>query len=224
MLKFIRSETGGVTPYGRESLEEFPEAPDPAPNEEPDAPIELPFDPEQIRQEIMEAARFDAEEKVKQAYQEGLARGTEAGRERFLASIAKSAEALEAAAESIREDHENFLNSLEPQVVGLVKLLARRVLDREIRTDPELVQHTARRALSRLAGQYAVTLLVNPADFDAIRMHEIKLLETVPGVESLHVVASDDIQPGGCIARSEEMEVDARLENLLAQVLDALTE
>lgn len=213
-----------MTPYGRESLEEFPEAPDPDVPEEPDAPIELPFDPEQIRQEIMEAARFDAEEKVKLAYQEGLARGTEAGRERFLASIAKSAEALEAAAESLREAHEDFLSTLEPQVVNLVKLLVRRVLDREIRTDPGLVQHTARRALSRLAGQYTVTLLVNSGDFDAIRMHEITLLESVSGVDTLHVVASDTVEPGGCIARSEEMEVDARLENLLAQVLDALTE
>ena len=45
----------------------------------------------------MAAARKEAGQKVQEAYQEGLARGMHAGQERFEASLAHCAEALEAA-------------------------------------------------------------------------------------------------------------------------------
>jgi flagellar biosynthesis/type III secretory pathway protein FliH len=228
VLKFVHAQTTDVTPFGRDALEEFPDAPAyvlPAFQEEaPPEEVEMPLDPDVIREEIMAAARIDAEHKVKEAYQEGLARGTEAGRERFDATIAKSAEALQAAAEAIRESHEHFLNGLEPQVIGLVKALVTKVIDLEMSTHPDLLNHMVRRALDRMAGQFAVTLLVNPQDLEAIRAHEIALLDGIPGVESLQVVASEDVGPGGCIARSADLEIDARLESLLEQVLNALTE
>lgn len=227
VLKFIHAETGDVTPFGREAYEEFPDEPvmslPPAPETvEPEE--EIPLDPDAIREEIMAAARIDAEYKVKEAYQEGLQRGMDAGREQFDASIAKCADTLNAAAEEIRQAHEHFLNSLEPQVVALVRLMVTRVIDLELHTNPDLLQRMVRRTLDRMAGQFAVTLLVNPRDLEAVRAHEIALLDGMPGVESLQVLASEEVGPGGCIARSEFTEVDARLESLLHQVLDALTE
>lgn len=228
VLKFFRSETGGATRFDRGSLEEFPEDPTvglpPAPDAEALAEESPAIDPDALREAIMSAARVDAEAKVKEAYQEGLARGIEAGRQQFEASIAQSAGAVTAAAEAIGATQTQFLDSLEPQILGLVELMVKRVIGVELRTNPDLLQNTVRRALEKLAGQYAVSLHLHPDDLEAIRQHEITLLDSVPGVESLQLLASDEVEPGGCIARSEFMEVDARLESLLAQVLDALTE
>lgn len=228
ILKFTRSETEGAVRYGRDLLEEFPDEPEEpaqAPAEMPEIGIaDLPFDPEELREEVMAAARADAEEKVKQAYREGHARGMDAGREQFDASVAESAGALKAAAEALQQSQERFLDGLEPQVISLVKLLVTRVIDVEIRTNPEVLRHTVRRALRQLAGQYAVTLYLHPDDVAAIEEHQVSLLKNVPGVETLHVTAGEGIEPGGCIARSDSMEVDARLQSLLEQVLDDLTE
>ena len=102
--------------------------------------------------------------------------------------------------------------------------MVNRVVDAELKSNPDLLQLMARRALARLAGQFSVTLLVNPDDVEALKLHEVSLLDSVTGVDTLHIQASDTISPGGCIAQSSEMEVDARLETLLDQVLDALTE
>lgn len=227
ILKFVHSETGGVTRFDRESLEEFPEepvAPAGGDAEGGGAVDETPLDPDAIREEILAAARVDAAQKVQEAYREGLEQGAQKGREQFEASLAQCTEALESASEAIQAAHERFVDSLEPQVVALVKSLVTRVIDTERRTNPEVLQQTVRRALEKLAGQYAVTLHLHPDDLAAIQAHEVALLDGVPGVESLQLVPSDGVQPGGCIARSESMEVDARLETLLGQVLDALTE
>jgi flagellar assembly protein FliH len=228
VLKFTRSETGGATPFDRDFLEEFPDAPSVpmtfAAAPEPEADEPPPLDPDEIREGIMAAARADAEAKVKEAYQEGLARGTEAGRKQFEVSIARSADAVAAAAEAIQTAQARFLDGLEPQVIALVKRLVARVIDVELKTNPEVLQHTVRRALAQMAGQYAVTLHLNAADLEAIRVHEIALLDSLPGVESLTLAASEEVEPGGCIARSAHMEVDARLESMLAQILDTLTE
>lgn len=230
ILKFVHSETLDVARFDREALEEFPDeellAPDflPAEEEEEIVEEEAPIDPEVLREEIMAAAREEAALKVQEAYQEGLARGIAAGQERFEASLAKCAEALESAAAAMYESHEAFLASLEPQVLALVKLMVSRVIDAELKTNPDLLQATARKALARLAGQFSVTLLVHPDDLEALRHHEVALLDQVAGVDTLHIQASDIVAPGGCIAQSSDMEVDARLETLLGQVLDALTE
>jgi len=228
ILKFVRAETESATHFGREFLVEFPDdinvsaagaAPAGDLAEEPP-----PIDPDVLREEIIAAARADAEQMVREAYQEGFARGEEAGRNHFDATIAKSAEALTAAGAAVQAAQQQFLGNLEPQVLALVKLIATRVVGAESRVNPELITNTVRRALELLAGQYAITLLLHPDDLEAIRKHEIALLDETPGLESLQLTASPDVEPGGCIARSEFMEVDARLETLLEHVLDALTE
>ena len=226
ILKFIRAETGDVTRFDRDCFEEFPDIPEETYPGEPVAETEeeAPLDPDAIREAIMAAARADAECKVKEAYQEGLDRGMETGRQRFDASLARCADALNAAAKAIETSHAEFLGQLEPQVIALLKLAVTRVIGAEMRGNPDLLQHTVRRALEKLSGQYAVTLLLHPDDLEAIRKHEITLLDSVPGIQTLEIVASDAVEPGGCIARSDFMEVDARLETLLGQVLDALTE
>lgn len=231
ILKFVHAETAEVTRFDRDSLETFPDeallAPDFLPLDEAeqdgeDEQVEL--DPALIREEIMAEAREEAARKVQEAYQEGLSRGMEAGRERFDASLAHCTEALEAAAQAIQSAHEQFLDTLEPQVVALVKMMVKRVIEEEIRTHPDAILAMARRALARLAGQFSVNLLVHPDDVEALKAHQITLLDSVSGVDNLQILPSDTVSPGGCIAQSAEMEVDARLETLLTQVLDALTE
>jgi len=231
ILKFVHSETGDVAAFGRDALDEFPDkerlVPDFLPHveEEPEPENEvLEIDPEVIREEIMAAARQEAAQKVQEAYQEGLERGMQAAQDRFEASLANCTETLNAAAAAILNAHDEFLETLEPQVVALVKLMTQRVVEAELRTTPESLQNMARRALSRLAGQFSVTLLVHPDDLEALKLHQVSLLDSVSGVDNLHILASDTIKPGGCIAQSEEMEVDARIETLVSRVLDALTE
>ena len=229
VLKFIHAETEGASLFGRDLLEAFPDEEEmvlaieatPEDDSEGAAP---PVDTEQLRQEVLDAARDEAAQKVQEAYQEGLTRGTEAGKEAFEATLAECATALKAAGEQIEATHRAFLDSLEPQVIALVKDIASKVIAIELQTNDAVLQRTVERALSELVGEHAVTLLLNPQDVEAIRNHEIQLLASFPRLSTLTLEADESISPGGCIARTDSMDVDGRLDTLLSHVLDSLTE
>jgi flagellar assembly protein FliH len=176
-----------------------------------------PFDPEELRESVLAEAREEARQKV-----EGQKLGQEAGEAQFRASVAEAATALEAAAEAMRAAREAFLDGLEAEVVTLATLIAERVLDREVRSDPTLVKATARRALGVLADRQKLRLRVNPADLDALNAHKLSLLHDFSGIVSIDVAPDPTVGPGGCMADSETMGVDARLETLLSEVLDSL--
>ena len=100
--------------------------------------------------------------KVREAYAEGLRRGTEAGQAKFAEAVGKAAEALEHAAVAMREAQAEFLLSLEPQVVALAAAIAERILRREPSIEPERVRTTVHEALVHLEKRERITLRMNP--------------------------------------------------------------
>ncbi len=180
----------------------------------------LALDPHQI----VEEARREAEQKVREAYAEGLRRGTEAGQAAFAEAVGKSAAALEQAAKTLIEARERFLESLEPEVVGLAAAIAERILRREPAVDPERVRRTVREALTHLERREQITLRLNPADLAALEEQNVKLLEDFDAVEHLDVVADDTVAPGGCVAESEHLEVDAQIKTQFDKIINGLLE
>ena len=228
VFKLDEVAAGSFRYFGRELLEEFPDRV-PVTLDLPPAQQEAEeeaqaIDPEAIRAAVMAEARAEAEAMVKEAYAKGYERGTQDGREAFEQSIAQSAAALDRAAAAIGTARGAFFESLEPQVVELATLIARRVLSREVRADPELIHRTVRHALEKIADRQRLRVVLNPQDMEAFRTHKLSLLEDFAGVEELEVEADGRVSPGGCEVESELMQVDARLETLLARVLDALSE
>ena len=178
--------------------------------------------PEAIRQMVMSEARAEAAKKIQDAYEQAYQRGLDTGRDAFNATIAQAAETLNAAATAMEEARQSFLDSLEPQVVELATLIAERVLQREVRMDPEIIHQMVKRALMAIADRQHIVIRVHPDDYEALRSHKVTLLEDFDGVEELDVEADETISPGGCMIESQLMQTDARLETLFAHVLESL--
>ena len=229
MANVVKAEEtghGGVSLYDRGALDEFPAAPRETAEFVVAAEEELveEVDLEALREEVLAEARAEAERKVQEAYQLGLEKGEAAGRAEFQESIAASAESLHAAAEAMRAAREEFLDSLEPDVVALSKLVAERVLDREVRTDPELIIATVRRALAKIIDRQRLIIHVHPKDHAALKAHEVALLEEFEGIEVLRIEPDESVTPGGCVVVSEMNQLDARMDTLLENVLQALAD
>ncbi len=176
------------------------------------------------REEIMEQVRAEAEQKVKEAYAEGLQRGMAAGKEKFDESIAESAQALSSAADAVRQARAEFLATIEAQVVKLSGVIAAQVLKREVKGDPDFIKSTVRHVLEGMAERERVRLKVNTADLYALREHKVTLLEEFDGIEHLEIIADDSISPGGCMAESETCFVDGQIETQLERILDSIEE
>jgi flagellar assembly protein FliH len=168
------------------------------------------------------AARREAEHKVREAYAEGMHKGFEAGKAQFDESVAQAGDALRAAAEAVHEARQAFIDSLAPQVLELAAAIAARILQREAAIDQDLVLRTVERTLEHLTNHEHVTVRLNPADLEAVKSRRVQLLENIDGVSKLTVVADGSITPGGCVAASNLMEADARIESQLEAILNAL--
>lgn len=214
MSRIIRSsdmQNDGVAAYEHDALEPIvPEHPGGKDYVDPAA--------------ILAEAREKAEQKVREAYEEGMHRGTEAGREKFNASVAEAEKLLNNAAEALKDARIGFLDSLEPQIVELAIAIAAQILKREAEESPDLLRSTARAALERILDEEQVTLRVNPVDLDALREHRIELLHQFDGISRLDIVGDESIESGGCIATSETLHVDAQIQTQLEKILERLAE
>jgi flagellar biosynthesis/type III secretory pathway protein FliH len=181
-----------------------------------------PPDPEALRAQVLAEARDEAERKVQEAYEEGYRRGMEAGREAFEESIAQCAEALQNAAQAIAGERAAFLDSVEPEVMSLVRIAVERALRDAWTDDSGRLAQSVREALAVIVDRQRLTVRLHPDDLDALRAHEVTLLEEFPGVEELSLHADAAITPGGCVVESGLMQADVRLETILARMLEAL--
>jgi flagellar biosynthesis/type III secretory pathway protein FliH len=204
--------------YERVSLEELLATA--SMDEEPEDAIDL----EALRERVLMEAREEAESKVREAYAEGFRRGEEAGRAKFLAEVADAAELLRVAGAAVREAREEFLSSLEPQVIALTGAIAKNVLHRECATDSELLRRTVRRALERIVDRDKVIIHVNPNDADVLRAEKVDLLEQFDGVRQITILPDPEIVSGGCIVETERIHVDARVDAQLERILNVLLE
>jgi len=225
MARIYRShEPDALGAYlGRDLLQEFPEpVVDSLVEEETE---EEAFDPEALREAVLAEAREEAERKVREAYEEGYRRGMEAGKRDFDASVETAAQALEAAADAIRHARQEFLDSLEGEVVLLTRGIAERVTLRESSTDPSLVTRLARAALEALLEEEDVRLRVNPVDWQALQDQRVQLLDDFRGLKRLQINADDAVTPGGCIADTKSFRADfqpgALLDHLFEDIFGA---
>ena len=69
-----------------------------------------------------------------------------------------------------------------------------------------------------------VVLRVNPQDLETLREHRIQLLEEFEGIKQLELQPDDTINPGGCVAVTEHLRIDGRLESQLEQIMNQLME
>jgi len=209
-----------VTPFGRSSLEEFPEEPvaPEAGAEGEEAPV--PMDPEAIREAVFNEAKEEAERKVREAYQEGLARGEEAGRQAFDERVAGLAELAEQLVQEVAAQRSAFLDELEPQVIELVRAMAKQVLHRECAEDTvALAKEAAGRALALVADAQGILVRVHPESHEALKSHRADLLDRFREIAKLRIETDENVEPGGCIVETEDSQIDAQPSVMLRQVI-----
>jgi flagellar assembly protein FliH len=149
-------------------------------------------------------------------YEQGERAGVEAGSTRAEAMLRRLAQTIEELADLRR----TMIRQTERQMVQLSLAVAKRILRREVVVDRELTLTMARVALERLGDATAVTIRLNPADFEAtFRRHDD--LQTHTGAR-VSVVADPAISRGGCLVQSDFGYVDGSVDAQFQELARAL--
>lgn len=219
IIKYDDDSAHSYSDFERETLQDY--VPGSAVTE---AEAEPELTAEEQAQQVLADARAAAEQKIREGYEQGFQRGEEAGRKAIMEEAGGAAQALQAAAEAIGQARGEFLEQLQGQLVQLTQALTERVLHREASTRVEVVQAAAASALEHLAKQERTVLRLNPRDLDALESAGLSLPGHAEGFDLVEVQADESVEPGGCVAETKALRVDATLTTQLHRLIDAMLE
>ena len=174
---------------------------------------------ERIRKTDIRAIAFDTdrdaaleqEEQLRrgqqQAYQQGYAEGDRAGRQAGELMVMTTAAQYERSIVELAQAYEQLQRSMETQTVELALEIARKVIQREVSTDPDLVSALALVALKRVQSHHAITLRVSRHDFP--RIHD-----AVTSVNaSVNIAEDPSLERGDFMMDTGGTHLDGRLQN-----------
>jgi flagellar biosynthesis/type III secretory pathway protein FliH len=165
-------------------------------------------------------ARAEAEAQMVRAA--AHADGYEAGRAEALAALSPALEALQIAVAAAREERIAAADQLEVHAVELALFLAEKVLGGALAVQPGRVIEAVRGALRGIVERERVTVLVHPEDLELVREAMDEMRATLGGIEHCEVQAERRVGRGGAIVRTQDGDVDARVETKLQRAREVV--
>jgi flagellar assembly protein FliH len=152
----------------------------------------------------------------------GLAQGERTGAESVLSRLDTLLESLRLAAAEMDRMRTDAARTHEWELVQLALAVAGKIVEREVRQDPDMVAAIVQSALARVEHAERVTVRLNPADAERLNGRHSGVLETLAaGATTVRFEADEHIRPGGCLVESDRGDVDARLEQRFRVVEEA---
>lgn len=133
-------------------------------------------------------------------YAQGERAGTEAGNARAEAMLRRLAQTLE----DLQGLRRELVRRTERDVAELAIAIARRIVQRELALDQDLVLAMARVALDRLGDVSSASIRLHPDDY-AAAMAGRGLASASPGVQ---ILADPTVHRGGCVVQSQFGSID----------------
>lgn len=160
-------------------------------------------------EEVLDAVKKDAEqykvevagdcEKLKeQAQKEGFEQG-------YAEWIEKIAD-LEAEIQRVSRETENL-------IIPIALKAAKKIVGRELEQSESTVVDIITNSLKSVATHKRIKIYVNRKELDLVEKSKEKLKKVFEHLESLSILAKDDVEPAGCVIETEGGIINAQLEN-----------
>ncbi len=156
------------------------------------------------------------EQGQKEGYQNGYAQGLEQGRNDSLEKINQLHTTLVTAWEAVSTWRETCARELDEQLVSVINLICRQVIQLELTVRPDGVRALLDHALDLLPQTDSATIRLNPED----RVYLETLNLVLP--DNWQVIDDDAITAGGCVLSTPGGRVDAQVETRLAACIAEL--
>ena len=174
------------------------------------------------------------EQHRRQGYEVGFKEGRVAGfkkaREEARETAVQAAEAelkqlIDALTQGLREYEQRkhtLLAGVESHWINLALAVARRVCKHTAEHSPEAVRANARALLAMVRHHGDIELHVNPVEHELVDIETPALAEHVRGLDHITIVGDADVERGGCVLKTSEGEIDARITTQLERIAAVL--
>lgn len=172
--------------------------------------------------EIVAAAQARGAEIEAEARAKGFGTGLAEGRVAAEQELATTRTALEGVLAALQDAREAYVAAAEREVIELALAVAEKVLSASLAADPELVCNVVAGALRRVATGGGLVVELNPEDVELVRAW--LAAGGSPASVAIELRAERRIPRGGCVVRTAEGEIDARIREQLDLAEEILRE
>jgi flagellar assembly protein FliH len=106
----------------------------------------------------------------KQAFEQGYAEGERIGKQMGEKMVETVVKRYENGIAQLAESHKALVEAMEEQTVRLALEISRKIVQRELTMDPDIVAALASVALKRVSSHHSITLRVSRQDFGHVRV------------------------------------------------------
>lgn len=161
-------------------------------------------------EELLEKVKEDAA-----LYKEEVAKDAEkikekAAHEGFHEGLEQWAEKLKFLEEEIR----SVQQEITKLVIPVALKAAKKIIGRELELSKEAVVDIIMNTLKTVAHHKKIKVYVSKEDLPTLDVNKEKIKALFDDLQSLLLIESDDVKPGGCIIETEGGIINAQLENL----------
>jgi len=171
---------------------------------------------------IKNLARQEAELIKKHSWEEGYREGQEKAFQEIEDLRSKTLLECHQMVEEARKTKESIIRSAEEDIVSLALAIARKIIDKEVRENSDIIINLIRSTLAMVGNAGNSKILVNSHDFETVAENRFSLASPGQAIEHLEVQLDNRITPGGFIIESDVGIVDAQLETRISKVAEAL--
>lgn len=176
------------------------------------------------RQEEIEAAKREVEQRVAQARAEAVTETERRVRAEYDARLHESRAQVQEAIEAFRQERKNYFDRAEAEVVRLALSIAARILHREAQVDPMMVAALVQLAVERMDAGTQVTARVPVADAEKWST----FFRETGGAITVNVMEDASLAPAACILQTElgdtDFSIDAQLKEVESGFFDLLAQ
>jgi len=161
-------------------------------------------------------ARDQVMDVEKQAFEEGYAEGERIGKQMGEAKVEAIFRKYEKSLAELAVAHREMIQDMEEQTVRLALEVARKIIQRELALDPDIISALAAVALKRVSSHQAISLHVSHHDFEAVRT-------TVAGMNPAVTVKEDPaLERGDFLIETGQTHLDGRVSSQIDAIGKAL--
>jgi flagellar assembly protein FliH len=176
------------------------------------------------RAELIAAAQAEADAITEEARARGHQEGLAAGLSEANAQLGPVRAVLTEACAAVERMSQDIVPLVEQRAVELALMLAEKILGTAIDLDPALVGSVATGALRRIVSHDRIELDVNPDDVELVRATLASDKNELAATRRIDVISERRVKRGGCVVRTVDGEIDARIEQQLERAAALLRE
>lgn len=147
-------------------------------------------------------------------YEEGLTAGGAAGEEQSAQTLAQVVAIVDRATAL----HDTMLHEAEGEMVALCLEIARKILQAELRSNPDIVKSVLASAVQKINGAPRVTIKVHPSQVETVRKHWLEAYGSGYREKEWSIEGDANVFPGGCLLETKYGQLDAQIGSQFAEI------